>query len=436
MAFNPLWLQNIDYPARIDRTVFDNIWTEGVLGGGSLEVQPNAPANMTVTVAAGVATVTGDDQVFQGKYLVREQAVTTGVTITAAPGTGTRHDLVVLKVRDPNASGAAGDDAVIQVVTGVASGSPVDPAVPASALVLARVRVAAGTGSITSVMIDDLRVQARVIGATSPSGSIMQFAGSTPPDGWLLCDGTAVSQTVYSDLFAVIGGTYNTSGGQLTPSAGLFRTPLLTGRVPVGRDATQTEFDVLGETGGAKTHTLGINEMPLHTHIQNSHNHTQDAHNHTQNSHNHSQNSHNHTQDAHGHGVGNAGGHNHTLNTSALDSHDHYMPARQTSNTTHSHTGVNTVAAGFSGTDALPFTSAPTATISPSANAVGDHAHGLTNTTATNQAITATNIATTASNIATTASNQATTAVNQTTGASLAHNNLQPYIVLNYIIKT
>jgi hypothetical protein len=38
------------------------------------------------------------------------------------------------------------------------------------------------------------------------------------------------------------------------------------GRVLVGRDAGQTEFDTLEETGGAKTHTLTEAEMPAHTH--------------------------------------------------------------------------------------------------------------------------------------------------------------------------
>lgn len=38
------------------------------------------------------------------------------------------------------------------------------------------------------------------------------------------------------------------------------------GRVPVGIDAAQTEFDTIGETGGSKTHTLTTAEMPSHSH--------------------------------------------------------------------------------------------------------------------------------------------------------------------------
>jgi hypothetical protein len=45
------------------------------------------------------------------------------------------------------------------------------------------------------------------------------------------------------------------------------------GRVLVGLDAAQTEFDVVRETGGAKTHTLTAGEMPVHTHVQNPHTH-------------------------------------------------------------------------------------------------------------------------------------------------------------------
>jgi microcystin-dependent protein len=54
------------------------------------------------------------------------------------------------------------------------------------------------------------------------------------------------------------------------------------GRVPVGFDSNDTDFDTLKETGGAKTHTLTTQEMPSHTHVQDAHTHTQNAHSHTQ----------------------------------------------------------------------------------------------------------------------------------------------------------
>ena len=39
-----------------------------------------------------------------------------------------------------------------------------------------------------------------------------------------------------------------------------------TGRMMVGYDASDTDFDALQETGGAKTHTLTTSELPSHTH--------------------------------------------------------------------------------------------------------------------------------------------------------------------------
>ncbi len=49
-----------------------------------------------------------------------------------------------------------------------------------------------------------------------PIGVVQAFAGSTVPDGWLLCDGSAVSRTDYADLYAVIGDTYGAGDGSTT----------------------------------------------------------------------------------------------------------------------------------------------------------------------------------------------------------------------------
>jgi len=48
--------------------------------------------------------------------------------------------------------------------------------------------------------------------------------------------------------------------------------PYGNGRVPVGIDSTQTEFDTIGKTGGEKTHTTTILEMPNHNHVSGSYN--------------------------------------------------------------------------------------------------------------------------------------------------------------------
>ena len=71
--------------------------------------------------------------------------------------------------------------------------------------------VTADTRSITervNVLIRDYNTLLRV-----PSGCVMPFAGGTPPDGWLLCYGQAVSRTTYSDLFAAIATTYGAGDG-------------------------------------------------------------------------------------------------------------------------------------------------------------------------------------------------------------------------------
>jgi len=94
-----------------------------------------------------------------------------------------------------------------------------------------------------------------------PTGSVSAFAGATAPAGWLFCDGSAVSREEHSDLFGVIGTTYGTGDGSTT-----FNLPNLSGRVPVGVDSTQEEFEDLGQTGGEKTHTLTTDEIPSHTH--------------------------------------------------------------------------------------------------------------------------------------------------------------------------
>ena len=194
-----------------------------------------------------------------------------------------------------------------------------------------------------------------------PSGVVSQFAGSSAPPGYLICDGSAVSRSTYASLFTAISTTYGVGDGSTT-----FNLPNLKGRVPVGLDSTQTEFDALGESSGAKTHTLTSAEMPGHTHTTPNHSHTYSA------------------------TTSSNGSHSHVLEDSYLQG----VPVG----------GGSTVFAGnrqYSGWGDTRYV-----------QAAGAHTHTLSGTTSNSSPTT------------------------NSTGGGGAHNNLQPYIVLNYIIKT
>ena len=75
------------------------------------------------------------------------------------------------------------------------------------------------------------------------------------------------------DIFYPIGSYYETSDTNFDPNKasswyGTWKEDSK-GMVLVGMDTTQSEFKSINQTGGAKTHTLTINQIPGHTHSQN-----------------------------------------------------------------------------------------------------------------------------------------------------------------------
>lgn len=98
-------------------------------------------------------------------------------------------------------------------------------------------------------------------GDTLPIGSIVAFSGENIPNGWLLCDGSVVSRTTYSELFNAIGLNYVEDGVEWLDEE-RFPLPNAKGRTLVGKDSTDTDFNTLGKTSGEKTHTLTKSELP------------------------------------------------------------------------------------------------------------------------------------------------------------------------------
>lgn len=131
----------------------------------------------------------------------------------------------------------------------------------------------------------------------TPVGSVVDFAGVTPPNTWMLCFGQTIEVNAYPEFVAAcyVGNTLNATAGfgyrttsQTDPSAnrstsGQFIVlPDLRGRVGVGKDnmggtnanrvglfSGFTPGTPLGESGGNEVHTLNISEIPSHNHTGN-----------------------------------------------------------------------------------------------------------------------------------------------------------------------
>lgn len=212
------------------------------------------------------------------------------------------------------------------------------------------------------------------------AGIIQQFGGTSAPTGYFICDGSAVSRTTYSSLFAAIGTSYGAGDGSTT-----FNLPDLRGRVAVGK-STDTEFDAMGETGGAKTHTLTTSQLPAHTH----------------------------DVDPASYATTSTGSHTHTVDppsitTSSNGSHSHDLPRDVVSMTGDNEDGNGGDGEAYRVTQTSS-AGAHTHTVNIAefdSGSSGAHTHTI--------------------NLPSTTSTSA--------GSGSAHNNLQPYIVVNYIIK-
>lgn len=94
-----------------------------------------------------------------------------------------------------------------------------------------------------------------------PIGTVIDFAGWTPPDGYLSCDGQTFSASEYPELFNVIGNNW----GGVAP---MFSVPDLRRRTTVGSGGTKTTTleNYVGAVGGDENSILQKDNIPSHTH--------------------------------------------------------------------------------------------------------------------------------------------------------------------------
>lgn len=127
-------------------------------------------------------------------------------------------------------------------------------------------------GTVDGVDVSDLLALVTQLQSFFAPGIMTPYGGAAAPAGWLMCDGSVVSQTTYADLYAIVGATYNTGG----EGAGNFRLPDTRKRFVLGlATAGFGTASILGGVGGAwdHTHTLAHTHtvstsfnLPSHTH--------------------------------------------------------------------------------------------------------------------------------------------------------------------------
>lgn len=87
-----------------------------------------------------------------------------------------------------------------------------------------------------------------------PSGTIIQFAGKTIPDGYLSCNGALVSRTQFADLFAAIGTTWGTGDGKTTFKLPNMHHRFLEGTTTTSEVGTYVEAGLPNITGTFTEH--------------------------------------------------------------------------------------------------------------------------------------------------------------------------------------
>jgi microcystin-dependent protein len=90
-------------------------------------------------------------------------------------------------------------------------------------------------------------------------GEIKMYAGTTAPTDFLLCNGSSYNAATYAALFAVTSYRF---GGSLST----FKVPDLQGKFIVGYNSTNTDYDVVGESGGSSDVVITAAQLAAHVH--------------------------------------------------------------------------------------------------------------------------------------------------------------------------
>jgi microcystin-dependent protein len=229
-------------------------------------------------------------------------------------------------------------------------------------------------------------------GGSVPVGTMLMFAGAAAPTSYLICDGASLLRADYPELFTAIGTVFGAADGTH------FNLPNFDGRVPIGVGTLAPDTYALGAVGGEARHVLTTAELATHAHTI----------------------THTHSLSAHTHGPGTLAMGNQSASHSHTGDSLLFPDSQSTGSTGHVHsgTGAETFARSINQASA----SGSGGAISGSTgNQSASHSHDI------NSGVTAGPSSDVTGGVSTPNTGNA--------GSNTAHENRQPYLGVNFIIR-
>jgi microcystin-dependent protein/cell division protein FtsL len=226
-----------------------------------LDVNEVTPDTTGTVFLAGASGININNTLTPNTVTIEASSLVTSITNIQADNANQMAQITALNATDSNLQ--------MQIASITMAGQMVAAALNGTTLTFNMTLVQLITDMMTlQSQVASLQTQlANLTSVATPTGTIVPWAGSTtPPTGYLLCDGSTVAQSTYAPLYAVVGCKFC---GGMTCAASNFCLPDLRGKLPVGQsNVVGSAFNqVPGTSGiGEEKHTLITSEMPSHTH--------------------------------------------------------------------------------------------------------------------------------------------------------------------------